>query len=184
MSEGADVSDTGELRTLSDLFRHQLQLAYVTDDIEAAIDWFQTTLGTSRWHVTYKSSLGGTVVVDGQPAEEWVIDAALVNAGATNLELIRPISGAVDLYRDAIRPGAPATFHHIGVRVDDLDAATALVEANGRTWKQYGEMASGIIRFGYLDLTAELGHQVEVMELGAGFRDFLAHLEAESDRRS
>lgn len=179
-----EVSHTGDLRTLSDLLRHPLQLAYVTDDIDAAVDWFTETLGTSRWHVTYKSSLGGTVAVDGQPAEEWVVDAALVNAGATNLELIRPLSGAVDVYRDAVRPGVPATFHHLGVRVDDLDEATALVEANGRTWKQHGEMAGGIIRFGYLDLTAELGHHVEVMELGAGFESYLAKLEAESDRRS
>lgn len=180
MGDGPDTG--GSLRSLSDLLRHPLQLAYVTEDIDAAVEWFQSTLGTSRWHVTYKSSLGGSVVVDGQPAEEWVVDAALVNAGETNLELIRPVSGAVGLYQDAIRPGTPATFHHLGVRVDDFDAATALLEAEGRGWKQHGEMAGGVIRFGYLDLTAELGHHVEVMELGPGFTSYLAKLEAESNR--
>jgi hypothetical protein len=38
-----------------------------------------------------------------------------------------------------------------------------VVAASGRTWKQFGD--SGEIRFGYLDMRAELGHFVEVMEL-------------------
>ncbi|MHB1138207.1 MAG: VOC family protein [Microthrixaceae bacterium] len=177
------MSTPRPLRTLADLFRDVIQLAYVTDDIDAGVEWLQSTLGTTRCRTMYASSLGGTVVVDGRPAEEWVIDAALVNAGSTNLELIRPVSGAVDLYRDAIRPGAPATFHHIGVRVDDFDAATELIAAHGRSWEQHGDSA-GSIRFGYLDMTAELGHRVEVMELGEGMRLMLARLEEESDRTS
>lgn len=175
------MSDARPLRSLSDLFREVVQLAYVTEDIDAGVEWFQSTLGTTRCHTMYASSLGGSVVVDGRPAEEWVIDAALVNAGATNLELIRPISGEVEMYRRGIRPGAPATFHHIGVRVDDFDEATALITANGRSWEQYGE-TEGTIRFGYLDMTAELGHRVEVMELGPGMQHFLALLRDESDR--
>ena len=79
-------------------------------------------------------------MVDGETAEEWVIDVALVNAGATNFELIQPVSGSVDLYRSAIRPGAPATFHHVGYRVADFDEATEILAANGRSWKQYGHI--------------------------------------------
>jgi len=175
------MSGERPLRSLSDLFRDVIQLAYVTDDLDAGVEWLQSTLGTSECHTMYGSSLGGTVVVDGQPAQEWVIDVALVNAGPTNIELIRPVSGAVDLYRQGIRPGAPATFHHIGVRVDDFDAATELVTANDRVWKQHGH-TRGAIRFGYLDMTAELGHHVEVMELGEGMQQLLAMLEQRSDR--
>ena len=167
------------MRSLVDLFRDVLQLAYVTEDIEAATDWFESTLGTTRCHTRYKSSLGGNVIVDGEPADEWVIDVALVNAGPTNFEIIRPVSGAVALYRDAIRPGVPATFHHLGVRVADFDEAAAVVTASGRSWKQYGVF--GDIRFGYVDMTAELGHYVEVMELGAQSAAYFATLEAESD---
>lgn len=43
-------------------------------------------------------------MVDGSPADEWLIDVALVNAGSTNLEIIRPVGGAVGLYQDAVRP--------------------------------------------------------------------------------
>ena len=175
------MTEARALRSLSDLLREVIQLAYVTDDLDAGVEWLQSTFGTSRCHVRYASSLGGTVIVDGAPADEWVIDVALVNAGPTNIELIRPVSGAVDLYRGAIRPGAPATFHHLGVRVDDFDAAAALISSNGRSWEQYGA-TEGAIRFGYLDLTAELGHRIEVMELGPGMQQLLTMLEERSDR--
>jgi len=171
---------TARLRSLSDLFREVIQLAYVTDDLDVGVEWLQSTLGTSPVHTMYASSLGGSVVVDDQPAAEWVIDAALVNAGPTNIELIRPISGAVDMYRKGIRPGTPATFHHIGVRVDDFDEATELITRHGRRWEQYG--STGAIRFGYLDMTAELGHRVEVMELGPGMQRLLEMLREESER--
>ncbi len=167
------------LRSLTDLLRDVIQLAYVTDDIDSAVSWFEGTLGTTRCHTRYKSSLGGIAHVNGEVVDEWVIDVALVNAGATNLEIIQPVSGAVDLYRRAIRPGAPATFHHLGVRVDDFDEATALIEGAGRRWELHGD--NGAIRFGYLDMTAELGHHIEAMELQPGFEAYLAKLEAESN---
>ncbi|MFG1923354.1 VOC family protein [Cryptosporangium sp. NPDC048952] len=157
------------MRSLSDLFRNFLQLGYVTDDIDVAATYLESTLGTVEVVKHYKSSLGGGrpgesdfVVVGGELADEWTIDVALVNAGPTNLEIIRPVGGSVDLYRGAVRPGVPATLHHVAFTVDDFDEATAVVEASGKAWAQFGR--SGPIRFGYLDLTAELGHFVEIME--------------------
>jgi hypothetical protein len=177
---------------LSDLFRNFMQVGYVTDDIDVAAEYLEATLGTVQCVKHYGASMGGGlppsmggepgstfVVVDGKPADEWVIDVLLVNAGPTNLEVIKPVSGAVDLYRGAIRPGVPATKHHLGFRVDDFDEATAVVEASGRSWAQYGE--TGRIRMGYLDLTAELGHYVEVMELADDAVASFAALEAASN---
>jgi len=168
------------MRTFSDLFRNVMQIAYVTDDIDAACEYFESTLGTVTCAKSYTTSLGGIVYVDDQPAQEWVIDVALVNAGATNLEIIRPVSGAVDLYRSAIRPGFPATFHHLGCKVDDFDDAEAVIKASGKSWKQHGNLR-GAIRFGYVDMTAELGHYVEVMELAPSSVARFAHLEALSN---
>ncbi|WP_211359887.1 VOC family protein [Actinocorallia herbida] len=175
---------------MSDLFRNFQQLGYVTDDIDAAASYLESRLGTVECIKHYRSALvggdkdpgsGGSdfVVVDGEPADEWVIDVALVNAGRTNLEIIRPVSGSVDLYRDAIRPGEPATLHHLGFLVDDFDEASAIVAAGGRSWKQFGD--SGGLRFGYLDMRAELGHFVEIMELGETGTKTFAHLEALSN---
>jgi Glyoxalase/Bleomycin resistance protein/Dioxygenase superfamily len=184
------------MRSLSDLFRNFLQLGYVTDDIDAAAAFLQASMGTGKCVMSYRSSLGGGlppavgspaspgsprpafVVVDGKPADEWMIDVALVNAGPVNLEVIRPVDGAVDLYRDGVRPGAPVTLHHVGFVVDDFDEASAVVAASGRSWTQFGD--SGEIRFGYLDLRAELGHFVEVMELGQPAAQWMARIDAAS----
>jgi hypothetical protein len=177
------------MRALADLMRNFLQIGYVTDDIDAAASHLESTFGTIECVKSFRSSLGqgnpsaspgSFVVVDGVTAEEWLIDVALVNAGATNLEIIRPVGGAVDLYRGAIRPGVPATFHHLGFRIDDFDAASEAVAASGMTWKQFGR--SGDIRFGYLDATATLGHFIEVMELGPQSAAMFANLEAASNR--
>lgn len=175
------------MRSLADLIRNFLQVGYVTDDIDAAASYLESTFGTIECVKRYRSSLGrgsrdaagSFVVVDGVTAEEWLIDVALVNAGATNLEIIRPLGGAVDLYRGAIRPGVPATVHHLGFRVDDFDAASEVVAASGMTWKQYGR--SGDVRFGYLDATATLGHFIEVMELGPQGAAMFKGLEAASN---
>jgi hypothetical protein len=116
------------------------------------------------------------VVVDGAPADEWLIDVALVNAGPVNLEVIRPVDGAVGLYRDAVRPGEPATLHHVGFVADDFDEASAVAAASGRSLAQFGD--SGEIRFGHLDMRAELDHFVEVMELGQPAARWLAQIDA------
>lgn len=179
------------MRSLSDLFRRFVQVGYVTDDIDAAVAHFESTLGTVQCVVHRGSSLGvgdgpasdapgsSWVKVDGVVAPEWTIDVALVNAGPTNLEIICPVAGAVDLYRDAIRPGEPATIHHLGFLVDDFDEATEIVEKSGRSWAQYG--VSGGIRFGYLDMTAEMGHYVEIMEMDDASAQGFAQLEAASN---
>ncbi|MBH0123594.1 VOC family protein [Rhodococcus sp. CX] len=181
------------------MMRDCMQLGYVTEDIDAAAAFLETKLGTVQCRKSYRSSLGRTpdagtqspsaskpatpegsfVVVDGAIAEEWVIDVALVNAGATNIEIIRPVAGAVDLYRGRLRSDSPATFHHAGFRVDDFDEASAMVARSGREWAQYG--VSGGIRFGYLDLTAELGHFIEVMELDEASANMFTKLEEASN---
>lgn len=183
------------MKSLSDLMRNTMQLGYVTNDLDAAVSFLESRLGTVQCIKHHGSSLGRVldasaptdptaiegsfVVVDGAVAEEWVIDVALVNAGATNIEIIRPVSGSVDLYRGAVRADAPATFHHAGFRVDDFDEASAVVAASGRSWAQHG--VSGGIRFGYLDLTAELGHFIEVMELDEASASMFTKLEAASN---
>jgi hypothetical protein len=182
------------MRSIDDLFRNFMQVGYVTDDIDVAAAYFESKLGTVECVKHYGASMGGGrpatgdsaaitpyVVVDGEPADEWLIDVLLVNAGATNLEVIRPVAGSVDLYRGAIRPGEPATLHHLGFRVDDFDEASAVVASSGRTWAQYG--ISGGIRMGYLDMRAELGHFVEVMELDEESADGFLQLEAFSNAK-
>jgi hypothetical protein len=180
------------MRSLSDLFRDFMQIGYVTDDIDAAAAYLESTLGTVSCLIHRGASMGGGrpgvdgeqrgsswVVVDGEPADEWVIDVLLVNAGPTNIEVIKPVSGAVDLYRVPSLNDVPISLHHLGFRVDDFAAASEVVRSAGRTWAQYGE--TGSMRMGYLDMRAELGHYVEIMQLDDSSVGRFAALEAASN---
>ena len=82
--------------------------------------------------------------------------------GATSPPLVAP-------------PGT--TYHYTTFGYNLLGA---LVESAGRSWAQHGGLADSIL-FGYIDLTAELGHHVEVMEIAPGFQSYLDKLQAESD---
>lgn len=139
------------------------QYAYVCQDVEQAAAGFRTRFGTGA----FDFKLGLTVddvVVGGTPVSGWTIDVALVNMADSNIELIKPVAGAVDLYRDEIRPGHLATFHHVGVEVADIDQVGADVAASGRAFALSGRMPD-FCRFAYLDMRTELGHFVEYVEL-------------------
>jgi hypothetical protein len=167
------------MRNLGELYGRVFQHGYVTNDLDAAIEWFRTTLGTGEFSRFTGITLEH-VEIDGHPSADWSIDAALVNVGTANVELIRPVSGAVDMYRDAVRPGAPATFHHLGVEVDDFDCVDELVRELGRPWALRARMP-GFARFGYVDLCRELGHHVEFVELEEDGRAYFAALAHGSD---
>ena len=154
----------------------------MTEDIDAATAWFESTLGTTRCRTRYKSSLGGRVVVDGEPAEEWVIDVALVNAGPTNLEIIRPVSGAVELYRDGDPAGQCRRRSTTSASVSPTSTRRRRSSPPAAGRGSSTASSEDAIRFGYVDMTAELGHYVEVMELGPGLAAYFGQLEAESNR--
>jgi hypothetical protein len=139
------------MNPLGSFYSGIFQYAYVCQDVEQAAAGFKTRFGTGD----FDFKLGLTVddvVVDGTPVSGWTIDVAVVNMADSNIELIKPVAGAVDLYRDEIRPGHLATFHHVDVA------------ASGRAFALSGRMPD-FCRFAYLDMRAELGHFVEYVEL-------------------
>ena len=166
--------------TVSDLFRDFAQTAYVTDDIKRANTYLENRYGTVECSTAWNASMGGMVTVDGEPADEWVCHVTLVHAGQTQFEVFEPISGKVDLYRKGIRPGAVMTFHHLGYRIPDFDEATRLLHDAGYEWKQFGEIPN-VIRFGYVDMIADVGHHVELMEFQQPMTDRFAELAAQSN---
>jgi hypothetical protein len=153
------------LKPLASFYGEIFQWGYVCDDLDAAAEWFHRDLGTGELEVRTNLHVADCTV-DGVLDPEWAIDVATVNVGDRNIEVIRPVSGFVDIYRDAVRPGHPATLHHFGVEVDCLDEALALAAASGREPKIVGHMP-GFAHFAYLDLRSELGHYIEFIELEA-----------------
>ena len=138
------------------------QLAYVSDDLHQAAAWLQRHLGASEFEFPDRLSLPD-VVVDGAPSR-WVIDQAFTQLGEIQIEIIKPVDGAVDMYRGVLVAGAPASFHHVGIRVDTWAEAELARERFGLPWTTRGR-TPGVCDFGYLDVRHVVGHYVEFLYL-------------------
>jgi hypothetical protein len=87
---------------------------------------------------------------------------ALGRTGDLEIELIQPLSGAVDLYRGPLVRGGPLHFHHVAQRLDtlaDLEALQGSAAARGFAIPIDAE-SNGMTYF-YIDARETLGHYVE-----------------------
>lgn len=148
---------------LDQLNTRLIQIGYVAEDLEQAAAWFERHLG-ARGFDHFGTTTLHDAVVDGEVADEWSIEVVGTMLGDINVEIIRPVGGAVDMYRDALVPGAAATLHHYALQVDSWDEAEASRESLGLQWKTRG-YTPGVCDFGYLDLRPVLGHYVEFLRL-------------------
>lgn len=170
--------DWGALNSLASFYSGIFQYAYVCEDMERASAEFKSRFGTGDFDLKPGLTVND-VVVDGTPVSGWTIDVATVNVADRNIELIKPVAGAVDIYRNAIRPGHLATFHHVGVEVADMDQVSEAVTSSGRSFAILGHMP-GFCRFAYLDMRDELGHFVEYVELEEQGKAHFAALRAQA----
>jgi hypothetical protein len=84
-------------------------------------------------------------------------------AGGLQYELIQPLSGQVELYTEALRDDGGMRFHHVCMRVRDLDAARAEIERHTLPIVYAGD--TGATRFFYADARATLGHYLEYLQM-------------------
>jgi hypothetical protein len=134
----------------------QFQICYVTHSLDAAVDIFnkQYKVGTFR-------RFGGSALkVSTQTGDdEMVVKTAIAQIDEMTLEIIEPISCAVDFYRGFIDATAPMRLHHIGMIATDIENIRRESEAMGRQAVLWGQYAGG--RFVYVDARATLGHYLE-----------------------
>lgn len=162
--------------TLAAYLGNFFQLAYVTNDLEKAIDYFRNDLEIKEF-TRFESTMD--VLAQGMrgPAQ---IKVGLARVNDTQIEIIEPVSGAVDIYRNALpaTEGFALVFHHLGFKVhgDDekWEQALETVRAKGHAFCVLGEVAP-IVKFGYIDMREELGHFVELVQ-------FSSDLQAQMDQ--
>jgi hypothetical protein len=149
------------------LTRHY-QNAYVTADIERAVAIMRDQYGVAdvtSFEVTQPLWTARTGSGDAK------MKLALFMVGNLQIELIEPVSGAVDLYREGIVADRPFSFHHVSMRVDDLDAVEKESVRLNRPVAQRGE--SGPLRFLYADARETLGHYLEYVSAPPEYWTFL-----------
>jgi hypothetical protein len=149
--------------SLGRLFGDFFQLGYVSDDLDRARDWLENEMGMTEFRLL--EGVGGDDVrLYGEQIDGWEIDILITVAGMTMLEVIRP-RGPRTIYEDAIRPGKPLTFHHLGMLSIDFEAVDRLItKRGGDGWALVGR--GGLSNFGYYDMRDSLGYYYEVVQPG------------------
>lgn len=146
------------------------QVAYVTNDFNRAMDLFRDTHGINRFmenrDIRYQTG----------PGREAVCHIGLAYMGATEIELIEPRDGDVQLYRDYLPEEAfGLRFHHICKLFRDDEAFDRQVgdyRKEGRRLPLIGS-SPGFARYFCADFRAELGHYIEGIVFADAARPWL-----------
>jgi hypothetical protein len=139
------------------LLKNHYQNAYVTRDIDQAIAFFRSEYAFDGFNQFEVASDITTPAGRGT----CVLKMALGWIGAVQYELIQPVSGMVDIYRDDLPDQYPLRFHHSCARVDDWAVFRAEVER--RQWPVVieGSGRGGEMEYLYVDARKTLGHYLE-----------------------
>jgi hypothetical protein len=135
-------------------------------------------------HCIKVTTEGSSFSVGDEPAE-WEARFAMGARGGPIIEVIEPVSGAVDFYRRFLPDDGSFAlrFHHVAAFVPTGEAEwerlRGLLAAEGMRF-DYTVLIPGRVRAGYVDTSADLGHLIEVCQLQSEDLDFFGALMADS----
>jgi hypothetical protein len=136
------------------------QTAWVTNDIDAAIEVFARDYGAVNWYRAQNLSL------QTGPGAFAQTNIALAKRGGAELELIQPLGGADRVYAESLKlpgEGLQICFHHICYILPTMEALERVRQAavaRGRAIVLAGSSERGSTYF-YTDDRSTLGHFVE-----------------------
>ncbi len=156
-----------------------VQIAWVTDNLDATERTLSALLGARRWVRMPAVHFGPeTCSYRGEPAD-FAADISLSYAGDTQLELIAPISGR-SVYSEFLdRHGSG--LHHVCIEAADLnsfDAKVRAAEADGAPVVCQGEMPGGM-RFAYLSAPAAGVPYLEIAYIPPEIRAYFEYVKQE-----
>lgn len=134
------------------------QNAYVTHDLEKAKDMLSERYGLKDY-IGFEMELP---VRTPEGERSLGVKVACAWVGSLQIELIEPVSGAVEPYLPylpADRSDATPRFHHISLRRDDYDAMQAEIARLGLPFVCEGGIPD--LLYTYLDGRSTFGHYVE-----------------------
>jgi len=146
------------------------QIAYVVDDLDAAIDRWVRTLRVGPFF-----RLDHAVVEDlryrGEPSTA-ELSLAVGNSGGVQIELLALRNAAPSIYREL-----PRGVHHLALFADDFERESARLAGLGHP-VAWALRIPGICRVHYHDTLDAFGHFVELWEATDTMRGFVDMVEA------
>ena len=155
-------------KPLSFLQNGVAQVALIVEDLDRAVENYYRLFGIGPWHFyTYGKPLVKQMSYRGAPAE-YSMRLALSYLGPLRIELIELGEGET-VYADHVREHGYGV-HHLGILVEDMQAALAEAQAAGLTMTQDGAGfgLDGDGRYAYLDTEEAIGVALELIERPKG----------------
>lgn len=139
--------------------RNLMQIAYITNDLDRAEQVMRDHYGIEKW---LRIDPGPYIMTDGRMMHVKVL---LAYVGDLQFELIEPVGGEVQPFRDVLpKDGSFAIrFQHVCRSTQsraELDRLWEQARRDGETIPFSGEYEGGSAFF-YIDATATLGHHLE-----------------------
>ena len=153
------------------MFKNVFQIAYVTNDLGRAVSLFRSEQGVAELAIFDDFTL------DVEGGGKAVINVALGYVGDTQLEIIEPVSGEVELYRTWLPEEFAVRHHHFCHRLDsvaELDAVRSRYEQAGYAIAL--DASLGETRLFYADTTKLLDHYQEYAWVDGQAEQFMATL--------
>ena len=136
------------------------QIGYVVLDLHAAVRFFKQTLGVPDFMV-WENFMLDDQTYNGAPAD-YVQSIAFGYLGDMQVELIQPLSGE-STYSAYLRQTPKGGVQHLGILVDDFDAAVAAMTARG--FKNVQSGCHGETRLVYFDTGDASGTLTEIITI-------------------
>ena len=167
-------ADPRPIDALGDLFANVWQVCYVTPNLDRGMTELRDLLGVEN--ATEVPVEGASFLKDGERMQ-WDVRVAMGARGGLIVELIEPIAGEVNFYRDALpKDGGALGFHHLAMLVPLGDEPLG---EHGMAF-EYTILIPDRARLAYVDARAQLGHWIELCQLQKADTDFFSGLIAES----
>lgn len=136
-----------------------MQISYVVDDLDAAIDHWTTVVGVGPFFLLDNLQFANGHYL-GQPLD-LKMSAAMAFSGGLQIELIKQHDDAPSIFTQ--RRPAGNGVHHLAALTDDLEASLDYLEARGGRLLQGAEIPDGG-RIAYVEIGSD-GEILEVAEL-------------------
>ena len=137
------------------------QIAYVTTNLDEAMHLFAETYGISKFE--FKRDIASA---PGMP--KMSLHIAHTYVGPTMIEVIQPVGGQDNIYRELLpREGVAIRHHHFGYMVDseeEIERIVAALEAN-KVPIAFDVSVPNVVRAIYADARTTLGHYLEYVYL-------------------
>jgi hypothetical protein len=174
-------ADPRPIEALGDLFANVWQVCYVTPNLDRGMKELHDLLGVEN--ATEVPVEGATFRKRGEVVD-WEPRVAMGARGGLIVELIEPVAGEVDFYREALpKDGGPLGFHHLAMLVplgdEPWTAVEKLLGEHGLAF-EYTILIPDRARLAYVDTREMLGHWIELCQLQKADTDFFSGLIAES----